>query len=101
MVKSDTLPKLISEESKVGQADCKKVLVALGKVVARETQLRGSCKIPDVVVVSKLNTPAKAERIKNLFGKLTNVAAKLSSFRLRFVATKQLKDAILSVQERE
>ena len=93
---SGGLTKALAQESKVSQSDCQKVLAALNKLAVKELQANGSFKIPKIVVVEKKATPAKQERIQNIFGSMKKVAAKPESCRLRAIATKQLKDAVLA-----
>ena len=87
--------KCLSEEADVGQRECKKVLVALNTVLAREVRATGVFTIPRMLIIRKKRTPPKQAGPRKVFGKMVEAKAKPETVRLKIIAVKKLREEIL------
>ena len=84
----------LAEEAGVSQKECKKVVVALNSVLAREVKAKGVYAIPGMMVVRTKRTPAKQAGPRKMFGKIVEAKAKPEGVRIKVLILKKLKEIL-------
>ena len=86
--------KAVATEAGVGRPEVRKVLSALTSVLVQHTLAKGSCKIPNLIVVQKKVVKAREAGVRKVCGKEIQVGAKPSSIKVVARPLKQLKDLL-------
>ena len=87
--------KALSEEAKVSQKECKRVLEALRNVVATEVKANGSCQIPQLAILKRKITPARPGGVKRCFGKDMEVKPRPETIHVKVSAVKKFRERLL------
>ena len=94
MPATTALVKAIASEAAVGRGEVKKVLNALSSVLVHQTLAKGSCKIPNLVVVQRKVVRARQAGVKKVFGKDIQVGPKPATIKVVARPLRQLKDLL-------
>ena len=78
----------------MSQKECKKVVVALNSVLAREVKAKGVYAIQGMMVVRTKRTPTKQAGHRKMFGKIVEAKAKPEGVRIKVLILKKLKEIL-------
>ena len=86
--------KAVASESGLRRAEVKKVLSAFSNVLVEQTLAKGSCKIPNLVVVQRKVVKARDAGVRKVFGTEVQVGPKPATIKVVARPLKQLKDLL-------